>query len=106
VLCSVEVLGGVFVFGGVAASDMATGHTETEVDPVVTDFETVFATRGARLDVFNLLDVGASGHGWKLYFSLPLPKTACRGANLWTATFRLWRLRLACVAFRIYNLLR
>jgi hypothetical protein len=70
VLGGMEVLGGMLVFGGVAASDMATGHTEPEMEPVVTDFETVFATRGARLDVFNLLDVGASGHSKSLRSSL------------------------------------
>jgi hypothetical protein len=52
------------VLGGVAASYMATGEAETEMDPVVTDPEAVFATRSARFHVFfDCFHVGALMHG-------------------------------------------
>jgi hypothetical protein len=62
VLGGVEMPGRVLVLGGIAASYMATGEAETEMDPVVTDPETVFTTGSARFDVLNLLHVRAFGH--------------------------------------------
>jgi len=61
----VEMFGRVPILGGVAATNMATREAETEVDPVVSDLETVFTTGTVRLDVSNLLHVNALGH-WSL----------------------------------------
>jgi hypothetical protein len=60
----VEVLGGVFVFGGVAAANVAAGEAETEMDPGVAHFEAFFAAFGFGLGGFDFVDVGAGfcGH--------------------------------------------
>jgi len=42
----VEMLGGVLVFGGVAASDVAALHAQAEMHPGVAHFQALFATLG------------------------------------------------------------
>jgi hypothetical protein len=45
-LGAVEVLGGVLVFGGVAASDVAALHAQAEMHPGIAHFQALFATLG------------------------------------------------------------
>jgi hypothetical protein len=59
----VEVFGGVLVFGGIAATDVAADQTEPQVDPVVADLKTLFATVGVRVDFPDLIQMGALFHG-------------------------------------------
>jgi hypothetical protein len=46
VLGAVEMLGGVLVFGGVAAADVAALHAQAQMDPGVAHFQTLFAALG------------------------------------------------------------
>jgi hypothetical protein len=63
----------VLVLGGVAAAHLSAGETNAEMDPTVTDFQTVFATWSTWLNVADLFQVGASGHrihcsfGWRFF---------------------------------------
>lgn len=61
-LCGVKVPGGMLVLGGVAASDVATGETQPEVDPIISDFEAVFTPLSAGCDLVNMFQVSALGH--------------------------------------------
>jgi hypothetical protein len=53
------MLGGVFVGGGVAAADVATGQAKPQVDPPASGFETIFTplvgTGGDFLDLIKML---------------------------------------------------
>ena len=42
----VKVLGGMLVFGGIAATDMAALQTEPKMDPGISCFQALFATMG------------------------------------------------------------
>jgi hypothetical protein len=57
----VKMLGSVFVFGGIAATDMATLAAKPQVDPAVTHLEALFAALAMRL---NFLDVTAVRTDW------------------------------------------
>lgn len=57
-----EVLGGMFVFGGVTTTNVAAFHTQPKVDPGVAHLETLFATFGVGLDRAYLIAVRAVGH--------------------------------------------
>jgi hypothetical protein len=54
VLGVMKMLAGVFVFGGVAAADVAAFAAKTEMHPAVAGFEAFFAALTARLDVLDL----------------------------------------------------
>jgi hypothetical protein len=57
-----RVLGGVLVPGGIAASDVAAGQAEAQVDPCVPDGQALLAAFwGAGGDVLNLIEMGAWG---------------------------------------------
>jgi hypothetical protein len=64
VFAGVEVFGGMLVFRGVAAADVAAGEAEAEVHPAVTHLEALFAAFGFRLGGLDVFDVGTgfSGH--------------------------------------------
>jgi hypothetical protein len=54
VLGAVEMLGGVLVFGGVAAAHVAALHAQAEMNPSVTHFQALFAALGVRRDFVNV----------------------------------------------------
>lgn len=57
VLRLVEMFGGVFVPGRVAAADVATDQTFAQMNPAITHRQTFFAAIGARLDGLDLIQV-------------------------------------------------
>jgi hypothetical protein len=57
VLSLLEVLCGVFIFGGIAAADMAAGLAEPQVHPGVTHLETLLAAAGVGRYVVYLVKV-------------------------------------------------
>jgi hypothetical protein len=61
VVRGMEVTGRVFVFGRIAAADVAALETHTKVNPAVADFEAVFAAFGGRPNVVNRVQMGAAG---------------------------------------------
>jgi hypothetical protein len=66
VLSAVEVLGGVFVFRRVAATDMAALQAQPQVHPAVTHLQTLFAALGVRRDLLDLVEMLAGLHGYPL----------------------------------------
>src|ERR1700691_5290332 len=58
-----KVLGGVFVLGGIAAADMAALQAQSQVNPRVAGFQTLFAATGVWLHFFDLVQMCAAGHG-------------------------------------------
>jgi hypothetical protein len=60
----VEVLGGVFVFRRVAATNMAALQAQPQVHPAVTHLQTLFAALGVRRDLFDLVEMLAGLHGY------------------------------------------
>ena len=63
VLRVVEVLGGVFVDGRVAAAAVAAGEAGAEVHPGAMDLEAFFAAVGVGRHRVTVLEVFAEGHG-------------------------------------------
>src|ERR1700726_2458519 len=53
----VKMLSGVFVFGGIATSDVAADQAHPQVDPLVTRLQTFLAAICAWLDFLNFFDV-------------------------------------------------
>jgi hypothetical protein len=53
----------VLVLRRVAAADVPASEAEAQVDPGVAGFEALFATARVRLDVVDLVEVGADWHG-------------------------------------------
>ncbi|MGA7706760.1 MAG: hypothetical protein WCD77_03145 [Acidobacteriaceae bacterium] len=54
-----KMFGGVLVFRGVAAADVATLQTEAKVNPIIAHFQALLtALRGARSDIADLIEVG------------------------------------------------
>jgi len=53
----VEMLGGMFVFRGIAAAHMSTDQTEAQVDPAVTYFQAILAALCARCDISYLAEM-------------------------------------------------
>ena len=53
----VEMLGGMLVFGTIAAADVAALKTQTQMDPGIAHLETFLAARTARLNFANLVKV-------------------------------------------------
>jgi hypothetical protein len=56
------MLGGMLVLGGIAATDVSAGQTETEVDPGVAHLQAFFATVSVGLHIVDLVEVSAFGH--------------------------------------------
>jgi hypothetical protein len=54
VLSAVEMLGGVFVFGGVAAADVSAFHAQAEMYPGIAHFQALFAALGVRRYFVNV----------------------------------------------------
>ena len=52
-----EVLHGVFVFGGVAASDIATSHAHSKLGPGIPERDTVFANEYPRFGYPDLIEM-------------------------------------------------
>jgi hypothetical protein len=50
VLGGMKMFGGVFVFGGIAAADVAALEAQAQVDPGVAHFQALFAAAGVGLD--------------------------------------------------------
>jgi hypothetical protein len=61
-LGAMEVLGGVLVFGGVAASDVAALHAQTKMHPGVAHFQALFAALGVWRNFVNVAQMRASAH--------------------------------------------
>jgi|HubBroStandDraft_5_1064220.scaffolds.fasta_scaffold391268_2 hypothetical protein len=55
------MFGGVFVFGRIAATDVAAGHAHAEVNPGVAEFYAFFADVGVGRGDFNLIEMLAFG---------------------------------------------
>jgi hypothetical protein len=66
VLSAVEVLGGVFVFRRVAATDMAALQAQPQVHPAVTHLQTLFAALCVWRDLLDLVEMLAGLHGYPL----------------------------------------
>jgi hypothetical protein len=64
VLGFMEMLGGVLVFGGVAAADVAALEAEAQVDPGVAHLEALFAPLSVRLDGANQTEMRTSNHNF------------------------------------------
>src|SRR5579872_5634930 len=60
VLGRVKVFGGVFVLRRIAATDVAAGKAQAQVNPGVAHLQTFFATFGMRFYVVNLVEVRTS----------------------------------------------
>ncbi len=56
------MLSSVLVLRGIAAANMAAGHTQSQMDPFVAHLEALFATLGMRLHISNLAGVFAVFH--------------------------------------------
>ena len=65
-----EMLGGVLVFGRVAAADVAALHAQSEMYPGVAHLQALFAALGVRRYFVNVTSVRAIAHDWPT----PLPK--------------------------------
>jgi len=62
VLGRVEVLGGMFVLGGIATADVTATQAQAEVYPAVAHLQTLFTTPGMRFDLLDLIKVSALAH--------------------------------------------
>jgi hypothetical protein len=65
VIGGVEMSGGMLILRIVTAADMTTDEADTQVDPGITRFQTIFAAIGARCDLTYLVEV-ATGL-WHLF---------------------------------------
>ena len=73
VLGAVEVFGGVFVLGGIAAANVSAFEAETKVDPGVTHFQALFATVGVGIDLVDVREVCAGRHAVLLQVGEMIP---------------------------------
>jgi hypothetical protein len=62
-LGGMKVFGGVFVFRIVATTHVSADQAHSQMDPVVADFQTIFATACAGLNLADLSQMCASWHG-------------------------------------------
>jgi hypothetical protein len=53
-----KMFGGVFVWRRVAATDVAAGHANPQVQPGATDAQAIFTSLGAGRDFFDLIEMG------------------------------------------------
>ena len=58
-----KMLRGVFVLGGIAASDVTTGETHSQMNPAVIHVHTCPADSGVRLHIADLVEMGTGGLG-------------------------------------------
>ena len=63
-LGAVEMLGGVLVFGRIAAAHVTTLHAQAQMHPGVAHFQALFATLGMRRYFVNVAFVRALAHDW------------------------------------------
>jgi hypothetical protein len=56
-LASVKMFGGMFIFGGIAASHVAANEAHAQMDPRVSRLQTILATVCARLHFFDFFQV-------------------------------------------------
>ncbi len=61
-----EVLGGVFVLGRVAATDVTATQAQPEMDPMIAHLQAFLTAAGMRFYIPNLIQVGAFPHVWPL----------------------------------------
>ena len=61
---AVKVFGGVFIFRGVATTDMAALQAQPQVHPGVTGLQALFATLGVWCDLLDLVQMLAFFHGY------------------------------------------
>ena len=61
-LRGVKMFGGVLVLGRVAAADVAAGEAHPQMDPSVSDLQTIFTAARAGFDVADFLQVFALAH--------------------------------------------
>jgi hypothetical protein len=54
----VKMFRGVFIFRGIAATDVAAAQTKTQMHPAVPHLQTLFAALGLWLHALNLIQVG------------------------------------------------
>jgi hypothetical protein len=66
----VKMFGGMFVFGRVAAPNMAANQTKAQVDPFVSHPEALFTSGFVRTRNFDFIQVSA---GFIHFFSFPDP---------------------------------
>ena len=52
-----EMSGGVLILRIITATDMSTGETEAQVQPAISNFQTVLTSIGARRDLAYLVEV-------------------------------------------------
>jgi hypothetical protein len=57
-----KVLGGMFIFGRIAAADVAAFQTQAQVNPGVAHFQTFLAAFGMRAHLANLIEVRTLWH--------------------------------------------
>ena len=57
-----KVFGGVFVFRRVATTHVTARHAKSQVDPGITDLQTIFTPLAVRRDLLNLVRMCASSH--------------------------------------------
>jgi hypothetical protein len=63
----VEMLGGMLIFGGIAAAHVAAEEAEAEMYPGIAHFQALFAAFAFWFDLFNLIEVRANvGHDFLL----------------------------------------
>jgi hypothetical protein len=83
---SVKMLGGVLVFGGITATDVATLQTKPEMDPSVVHlkaFFTAFATGSDLLDFFCVGTSLSHGSPQDFRFGSSTSRTAASVAKIW-----------------------
>jgi hypothetical protein len=61
-LRGVEVPGRMRIFGRITAPDMPAGHTKTEMDPGISDFQAILTSISAWSHFSDLIGVLAAGH--------------------------------------------
>ena len=69
-LGAVEMLGGVLVFGGITAADVAALHAQPEMYPGVAHFQALFAALGVWRHFVNVAQMRAIAHD----LPTPIPK--------------------------------
>ena len=57
-----EMFGGMFVLGGITATDVAATHAQAQVHPLIAGFQTLFASMCVRNDLLDLGEVFTLAH--------------------------------------------
>lgn len=61
-MSSVKMFGRMLILGAIAATGVPADQAHAEMDPTITDLETVLAASGAGFDVVNLVEVNTIWH--------------------------------------------